>query len=104
MATQVNIHEAKTTLSKLVDEAVRGGDVVIAKAGKPKVRLVPIGETPADSPKPPNGKRELGFARGRWKTPDTVEDFDRMLDDMWDEYFRSLDTGDPAVFKRRGNE
>jgi prevent-host-death family protein len=39
----VNMHEAKTKLSLLVKEAVSGEDVVIAKAGKPLVRLVPVG-------------------------------------------------------------
>jgi prevent-host-death family protein len=38
----VNIHAAKTHLSRLVDQAAAGADVVIAKAGKPMVRLVPI--------------------------------------------------------------
>jgi prevent-host-death family protein len=38
----VNIHAAKTHLSRLVDEAAAGADVVIAKAGKPMVRLVPV--------------------------------------------------------------
>ena len=38
----VNLHAAKTQLSRLVDEAVEGEDVVIAKAGKPMVRLVPV--------------------------------------------------------------
>ena len=42
MAT-VNLHAAKTRLSRLVDQAVAGEDVVIAKAGKPMVRLVPVG-------------------------------------------------------------
>jgi prevent-host-death family protein len=41
MAT-VNLHAAKTRLSRLVDKAVAGEDVVIAKAGRPMVRLVPI--------------------------------------------------------------
>jgi prevent-host-death family protein len=40
----VNLHAAKTHLSRLVDEAVKGHDVVIAKAGKPLVRLVPVGQ------------------------------------------------------------
>ncbi|MEJ7846628.1 MAG: type II toxin-antitoxin system prevent-host-death family antitoxin [Pyrinomonadaceae bacterium] len=40
--TKVNMHEAKSQLSKLIEKAMNGGDVVIAKAGKPKVRLVPI--------------------------------------------------------------
>jgi prevent-host-death family protein len=38
----VNIHEAKTHLSRLVEEAAAGEEVVIAKAGKPMVRLVPV--------------------------------------------------------------
>ncbi len=38
----VNLHAAKTHLSRLVDQAVAGEDVVIAKAGKPQVRLVPV--------------------------------------------------------------
>jgi prevent-host-death family protein len=41
-AKQVNLHAAKTSLSRLVDEAMAGEDVVIAKAGKPMVRLVPV--------------------------------------------------------------
>ena len=43
----VNLHAAKTHLSRLVDEAAAGEDVVIAKAGKPMVRLVPVATTPA---------------------------------------------------------
>ena len=38
----INLHAAKTHLSRLVEEAAAGGDVVIAKAGKPMVRLVPV--------------------------------------------------------------
>ena len=41
---QVNIHEAKTHLSQLLSRAVLGEDIVIAKAGKPIVRLVPVEE------------------------------------------------------------
>jgi prevent-host-death family protein len=55
MAKTVNVHEAKTHLSRLLEEAVAGEDIVIAKAGKPKVRLVPIEEPP---------KRKLGFMSG----------------------------------------
>jgi prevent-host-death family protein len=40
--TTVNLHAAKTHLSRLVDQAAAGEDVIIAKAGKPMVRLVPI--------------------------------------------------------------
>jgi prevent-host-death family protein len=41
-AKQINLHAAKTSLSRLVDEAMAGQDIVIAKAGKPMVRLVPV--------------------------------------------------------------
>lgn len=43
---QVNIYEAKTRLSELVELAHRGESVIIAKAGTPMARLVPLGETP----------------------------------------------------------
>ena len=42
MATTVNIYEAKTKLSKLVDEAAQGEDVIIARNGKPVARLTPL--------------------------------------------------------------
>lgn len=47
MATTVNIHEAKTHLSRLIERAERGEEIIIAKAGTPKVRLAPIEEAPA---------------------------------------------------------
>lgn len=42
--TKANVHEAKTNLSKLIEKALNGEEVVIAKAGKPLVRLVPVRE------------------------------------------------------------
>lgn len=39
----INIHEAKTHLSRLVEDAAEGAEIVIAKAGKPMARLVPLG-------------------------------------------------------------
>ena len=66
MAT-VNIHEAKTQLSRLVDRAAKGESVVIAKAGKPLVKVTAI-----DAPAAP---RRLGFLEGEIAVPD---DFDRM--------------------------
>lgn len=47
MSTTVNIHEAKTHLSRLIERAEKGEEIVIAKAGKPKVRLAPISSEPA---------------------------------------------------------
>jgi prevent-host-death family protein len=43
MARTVNIYEAKTSLSRLVDQAAKGEEIVIAKAGRPRARLVPMG-------------------------------------------------------------
>ncbi len=65
----VNIHEAKTNLSKLVAEVVKGEPFIIAKAGKPLVKVVAL-----DSPLPREVRR-LGFMSGQMKVPD---DFDRM--------------------------
>lgn len=63
----VNIHEAKTQLSRLVDRAVHGEAFVIAKAGKPLVKVSAV-----DAPAAP---RRLGFLKGEIEVPD---DFDRM--------------------------
>lgn len=61
-----NVHQAKSQLSKLIDEAISGSEVIIAKAGKPVVKLVPY---VADK-----GKRKSGFWKGKaW----LVGDFDR---------------------------
>jgi prevent-host-death family protein len=50
MAVTANIHEAKTTLSKLVERALAGEEVVIARAGKPLVRLDPVPAAAAEKP------------------------------------------------------
>ena len=63
----VNIHEAKTNLSRLVERASRGESFVIAKAGKPLVKVSAF-DTPA---KP----QRLGFLEGEIEVPD---DFNRM--------------------------
>jgi prevent-host-death family protein len=54
MTRQVNLYEAKTNLSQLVEDAARGEEIIIAKNGKPMVKLVVVG--PAEAPK----KRQLG--------------------------------------------
>ncbi len=66
--TTVNVHEAKTHLSQLLDRAARGESIIIAKAGKPVARLVPLEVAPA-------AERRLGFLRGSFRVPD---DFDEM--------------------------
>lgn len=67
--TTINIHKAKTQLSRLVDEAAQGKPFIIAKAGKPMVKV-----TALDAP---SGKqvRRLGFLRGQLSIPD---DFNTM--------------------------
>ena len=65
---QYNIHTAKTHLSALVEKAVQGEAFIIAKAGKPMVKVVPLtGQT--TSPK------RIGFLKGQIKVP---ADFDQM--------------------------
>jgi len=65
----VNIHEAKTHLSRLVDQAVQGEPFIIAKAGKPLVKVMSL-EAPAGAQ-----IRRLGFLAGQIAVP---PDFDRM--------------------------
>lgn len=65
----INIHEAKTQLSKLIEQAVKGEPFIIAKAGKPMVKVTKI-----DAPEPTNKKR-LGFMTGQISTP---KDFDEI--------------------------
>jgi prevent-host-death family protein len=67
----VNMHEAKTHLSKLVEKAVKGEPFIIARAGKPLVKVVAID----DEPKAKALKR-IGFLDGQCKVPD---DFDTMF-------------------------
>ena len=57
MTITVNLHEAKTHLSRLVDQAAKGQEFVIAKAGRPMVRVVPIEAPPV--------LRVLGFLAGQ---------------------------------------
>jgi prevent-host-death family protein len=65
-----NMHDAQTNLSRLIDEAVHGGEpFVIAKAGKPLVKVVPI-----DIPQPA-APRRIGFMKGQIRVP---ADFDTM--------------------------
>ena len=63
----VNIHEAKTHLSKLIAEAANGEPFIIAKAVKPLVKVVSI-DAPA-----PNKTRRLGFLKGQFKVPDDIK-------------------------------
>jgi prevent-host-death family protein len=65
---EVNVHEAKTNLSRLLQRVAAGEEVVIARAGVPVARLVPV--------RPPGGRRSLGEDEGRgW----IADDFDAPL-------------------------
>ena len=64
----VNIHEAKTHLSKLLEQVAEGKEVIIAKAGRPVARLIPVADESA--------KPVLGTERGRFTIP---EDFNAPL-------------------------
>ena len=68
----VNIHAAKTQLSRLVDAAAAGEEIIIARAGKPVARLVPF------TPPAGSAKRRLGILAGQLKVPN---DFDAPLPD-----------------------
>lgn len=65
----VNVHEAKTHFSQLLDAALDGEDIIIARAGTPCVRLVPILTTP----------RKPGALEGKGTVPDTF--FDPLTED-----------------------
>ena len=73
--TIVNMHEAKTHLSRLVERAAAGEEIVIAKAGTPRAKLVPVEEKPA--------KRRLGQWEGKiwladdWDSDETNEEIAR---------------------------
>jgi prevent-host-death family protein len=70
MSSTINIHEAKTHLSKIVDDVAAGAEVIIAKAGKPMARLSPI--------KAATRPKKFGLLKGKLKIPD---DFNSPLDD-----------------------
>jgi prevent-host-death family protein len=61
----INIHAAKTHLSRLVEDAAGGKEIIIAKAGKPMARLCAL-----DAPK---ARRTLGLLKGKLHLPDDIE-------------------------------
>jgi prevent-host-death family protein len=63
---EVNIHEAKTHLSRLLERVAMGEEVIIAKAGEPVAKLVPITPSPR--------KFKLGSAKGEFVVPDDFND------------------------------
>jgi prevent-host-death family protein len=73
---KVNIHEAKTNLSKLLERVQVGEEVIIAKAGTPIAKLVPIRTKPK--------RRTLGSAKGEFVVPD---DFNQPLPEEIEDLF-----------------
>jgi prevent-host-death family protein len=85
MARTLSLYDAKTHLSTLVEEAAAGEEIIIAKNGRPKARLVPLPQEPA-----PVGKRPLGLWRGRIRMS---EDFDA----PWPEEIRRALEGENPI-------
>ena len=81
MAT-LNLYAAKTQLSKLVDRAAAGEEIVIAKAGKPMAKLVPLER--------PKRLREPGFLKGKLRIAD---DFDQWPEDILASFEADIDPG-----------
>jgi len=76
MSVEVNVHEAKTHLSRLLEQAMAGEEVIIMRSGRKLVRLTPVESAPF--------RRRLGTAKGDFVVPD---DFDAPLpDDVLDEF------------------
>jgi prevent-host-death family protein len=69
--TTVGIREARTQLSRLLDRAAAGEEIIIARAGKPMARLVPLEDKP--------GQRKLGLLTGQIKI---APDFDALPADL----------------------
>ena len=90
---EVNIHEAKTNLSRLIERVCMGDDVVIARAGRPVARLVPIGQT---------SRRIFGSAAGQIRF---AQGWDAPMDDRELEEFLGAGSAGheylPVVHRRR---
>ena len=73
-----NMYQAKTHLSRLVDKALEGEDVVISRAGKPLVRLVPYEEIPEPL--------KFGLLKGQIQIPDDFNELSPEIEDAFEEY------------------
>ena len=71
--TKVNMHEAKTSLSKLVDQALNGEEVILAWRGQPLVRLVPVTST--------SGRRPIGLHKAEFSDAAAAESMRPLSDD-----------------------
>ena len=80
-----NIHNAKTNLSKLIEQAEAGEEVVIARNGKPVVRLVPV-EAPVDEVRRPDGLPAwMGSLKGQISISPDFDAYDGEIERMFEE-------------------
>jgi len=75
MTQVVNIYEAKTRLSGLVDQAASGNDVIIARNGKPQARITAL--------VPSRGKIQYGLLKGKFTVPDDFDAPDSNIETMF---------------------
>ena len=80
MTITVNIHAAKTQLSRLLEQVEEGEEIVIARAGKPIARIVPL--------VPTRPKRRLGLLEGQYTVADNIDD--PLPDDLLEEFYKPL--------------
>jgi prevent-host-death family protein len=79
---QVNLYEAKTDLSALVEQAAAGEEIIIAKNGKPKAKLAPL--TASAQPNPQARKPQVGFwDHYGWSPPDNFDDPDPEIEALF---------------------
>ena len=86
----VNVHEAKTQLSRLLDRVQRGEEIIIARAGKPVAKL---------SPAPPRKRAPFGFAKGTIEVVGEIND--PMPDDWLDLFYNGPIVSEPIRGPRR---
>ena len=72
---EVNVHEAKTHLSKLLERVALGEEVIIAKAGAPVAKLIPFDQEPKT--------RVFGSAKGEFSVPDDFNEIDPEIEDLF---------------------
>jgi prevent-host-death family protein len=81
-----NIHNAKTNLSKLIERAEAGEEVVIARNGKPVVRLQAVQQPKPDIPRRPDGlPASVGSLRGQIRIGPEFDDYDEELTKLFEE-------------------
>lgn len=83
MAIQVNIHEAKTHLSRLVEQAAAGEEIVIAKAGEPRARLVPLERV--RRPRTPGSMKGKIWLAPDWDSAEVNEESARLFEGVEDD-------------------